>query len=48
MGVVFVSFGFRFRVNVEAMNMVESVGNYSRHRVVPIIRRIEEDIAIDR
>lgn len=43
MGVVFVSFGFRFRVNVEAMNMVESVGNYSRHRVVPIIRRIEED-----
>jgi len=38
-----VSFGFRFRVNVEAMNMVESVGNYSRHRVVPIIRRVEED-----
>ncbi len=43
MDVVFVSFGFRFRVNVEAMNMVESVGNYSRHRVAPIIRRIEED-----
>jgi CRISPR-associated protein Csa2 len=40
---VFVSFGFRFRVNVEAMNMVESVGNYSRHRVAPIIRRIVED-----
>jgi len=42
-GMVFVSFGFRFRVNVEAMNMVESVGNYSRHRVAPIIRRIVED-----
>jgi CRISPR-associated protein Csa2 len=40
---VFVSFGFRFRVNVEAMNMVESVGNYSRHRVAPIIRRFIED-----
>lgn len=43
MGMVFVSFGFRFRVNVEAMNMVENVGNYSRHRVVPIIRRVKED-----
>jgi CRISPR-associated protein Csa2 len=40
---VFVSFGFRFRINVEAMNMVESVGNYSRHRTAPIIRYIEED-----
>jgi len=40
---VFASFGFRFRVNVEAMNMVESVGNYSRHRVAPIIRRFIED-----
>jgi CRISPR-associated protein Csa2 len=40
---VFVSFGFRFRVNVEAMNMVESIGNYSRHRVAPIIRRIIKD-----
>ena len=43
MGMVFVSFGFRFRVNVEAMNMVESVGNYSRHRVAPIIGRFIED-----
>jgi len=42
-GMVFVSFGFRFRVNVEAMNMVESVGNYARHRTAPIIRRIIED-----
>jgi CRISPR-associated protein Csa2 len=40
---VFVSFGFRFRVNVEAMNMVESVGNYARHRTAPIISRIIED-----
>ena len=34
---VFVSMSFRFRIDVEAANMVESVGNYSRHRVVPII-----------
>jgi CRISPR-associated protein Csa2 len=40
---VFVSFGFRFRVNVEAMNMVESVGNYARHRTAPIIRQVLED-----
>jgi CRISPR-associated protein Csa2 len=39
----FVSFGFRFRVDVEAMNMVESVGNYSRHRTAPIIRQVLED-----
>mgnify|MGYP001770728118 FL=1 len=34
---VFVSISLRMRVDVEAMNMVESVGNYSRHRIVPII-----------
>jgi CRISPR-associated protein Csa2 len=43
MGMVFVSFGFRFRVNVEAMNMVESMGNYTRHRTAPIIRQVLED-----
>jgi CRISPR-associated protein Csa2 len=37
------SFGFRFRVNVEAMNMVESMGNYTRHRTAPIIRQVLED-----
>lgn len=40
---VFVSFGFRFRVNAEAMNMVESMGNYTRHRTAPIIRQVLED-----
>jgi len=39
----FVSFGFRFRVNAEAMNMVESMGNYTRHRTAPIIRRVIEN-----
>ncbi len=39
----FVSFGFRFRVNAEAMNMVESMGNYTRHRTAPIIRQVIED-----
>jgi CRISPR-associated protein Csa2 len=34
------SFGFRFRVNVEAMNMVESMGNYTRHRTAPIISQV--------
>jgi len=43
MGMVFVSFGFRFRVNAEAMNMVESMGNYTRHRTAPIIRQVIED-----
>jgi CRISPR-associated protein Csa2 len=43
MGMAFVSFGFRFRVNAEAMNMVESMGNYTRHRTAPIIRRVIED-----
>jgi CRISPR-associated autoregulator DevR family len=38
-----VSFGFRFRTNVEAMNMVESMGNYTRHRTAPIIKRVIED-----
>jgi len=42
-GMVFASFGFRFRVNVEAMNMVESMGNYTRHRTAPIIRQVLED-----
>jgi CRISPR-associated protein Csa2 len=35
---MFVSFGFRFRVEVEALNMAEAVGNYARHRLAPIIK----------
>jgi CRISPR-associated protein Csa2 len=34
---VFVSLGFRMLINVEALNMVESVGNIVRHRTVPMI-----------
>ncbi|ABW02346.1 DevR family CRISPR-associated autoregulator [Caldivirga maquilingensis] len=37
---VFVSMGFRFRVQAEAMNMVESWGNYTRHRIIPVIKRV--------
>lgn len=36
---VFISLGIRMIVNVEALNMVESVGNVVRHRTVPIILR---------
>jgi len=43
MCVSFVSFGFRFRINVEAMNMAGRVGNYERHRTAPIIRQVLED-----
>jgi CRISPR-associated protein Csa2 len=34
---MFLSFGIRFLANVEALNMVESVGNLSKHRRAPII-----------
>jgi len=34
---LFVSVGIRFEAHVEAMNMVESIGNYTRHRKVPYI-----------
>jgi CRISPR-associated protein Csa2 len=38
---MFISIGVRFEANVEALNMVETAGNYSKHRRVPYI--IEED-----
>ena len=31
-----ISLGARLKLNAEALNMVESVGNYVRHRRVPI------------
>jgi len=34
---VYVSVGVRFEANVEALNMVETVGNYGKHRRVPYI-----------
>ena len=36
---MFVSLGIRMLVNVEALNMVESVGNVIRHRTVPMVIR---------
>ncbi|ACB39926.1 DevR family CRISPR-associated autoregulator [Pyrobaculum neutrophilum] len=36
---MFVSFAFRFRAEVEALNMVETMGNYARHRTVPVLIR---------
>jgi len=38
---MFLSVGVRFEANVEALNMVETAGNYSKHRRVPYL--IEED-----
>jgi len=38
--VVFVSIGLRFRVEAEAMNMVEPLGAYTRHRIVYALRRV--------
>ncbi|MEM0441394.1 MAG: type I-A CRISPR-associated protein Cas7/Csa2 [Candidatus Caldarchaeum sp.] len=34
---MFVSLGLRFLCNVEALNMVESIGNVSKHRKAPIV-----------
>jgi len=35
---MFVSFGFRFRAEAEALNMAEAIGNYTRHRLAPVIK----------
>lgn len=40
---VFVSMGLRLRVEVEALNMVEALGAYTRHRTVAILRKITRD-----
>lgn len=37
-GMVFASFSFRLRVEVEALNMVEALGAYGRHRTVSILK----------
>jgi len=42
MGEVFLSIRGRVLVNVEALNMTESVGNYVKHRRVPVILPKEE------
>jgi len=37
-GMVFASFSFRLKVEVEALNMVEALGAYGRHRTVSILK----------
>lgn len=43
---VYISVGTRFLANVEALNMVETVGNISKHRRAPIIFKTEEGFAL--
>lgn len=43
---MFLSVGVRFEANVEALNMVETAGNYSRHRRVPYIVEDKDAIKI--
>lgn len=38
---MFVSIGVRALINVEALNMVESVGNVTRHRTVPVVMHMD-------
>jgi len=40
---MFASIAFRFRVEVEALNMVESLGAYTRHRTVSVFKRVEKN-----
>jgi CRISPR-associated protein Csa2 len=40
---MFASIAFRFRVEVEALNMVEALGAYTRHRTVSVFKRVERD-----
>jgi len=39
---MFLSAGVAFEANVEALNLVETTGNYSRHRKIPYIWRDQE------
>lgn len=43
---MFLSLGVRFKANVEALNMSETVGNVSRHRRAPAIVRTEEGLKL--
>jgi len=38
---VFASIAFRFRVEVEALNMVEALGAYTRHRTASVFKRVK-------
>ena len=37
---MFASIAFRFRVEVEALNMVEALGAYTRHRTASVLKRV--------
>ncbi|RLE60536.1 MAG: type I-A CRISPR-associated protein Cas7/Csa2 [Thermoprotei archaeon] len=43
---MFVSLGVRFLANIEALNMVESVGNLTKHRRAPIVIRKDDEYKI--
>lgn len=43
---VFVSIGLRMKVEVEALNNVEPLGAYTRHRTIPLIKKIQRDEGI--
>jgi len=43
---VYLSIGLRFIANVEALNMVESVGNVTRHRRAPVVIKTEKGYKI--
>lgn len=43
---VFVSMGFRFRVEVEALNMVEALGATVRHRTVSVLKKVSRNGSI--
>jgi CRISPR-associated protein Csa2 len=40
---VFASIGLRLRVEVEALNMVEALGAYTRHRTVSILKKLSKN-----
>ena len=39
----FISIGLRLRVEVEALNMVEALGAYTRHRTTSVFKRLAKD-----
>lgn len=43
---MFVSIGLRLKIDVEALNMVEPLGAYTRHRTVPLIKNVREQSGI--
>jgi len=40
---MFASIAFRLRVEVEALNMVEALGAYTRHRTVSVFKRVQRE-----